>query len=198
MPERGVAMINLAGPRIEAIREHRGWFIVLGIILIIIGLIAVVYDVTATVVSVLFVGWLLIVGGVVEVFHAFRTHGWGGIFLHLLAGLLAVIVGLVFVTHPLAGALTLTLVLGALFLVEGIFRLIGVLRLRFPGWGWAAAAAVITAILGLLLLDQWPVSALWFIGFAVGIDMIFRGWGWIMLAIAAQRIIPPPVPAQAT
>ena len=193
-------MIGLMGmgPRIEAIRAHRGWFVVLGIILIIIGLIAVVYDVTATIVSILFVGWLAIIAGVGEVFHAFRSHGWGGIFLHLLSGLLAIIVGLVFVTHPLAGALTLTLVLGALFLVEGVFRLIGVLRLRFPGWGWAAAGAVITAILGVFLLDQWPVSGLWFIGFAVGIDMIFRGWGWIMLAIAAQKIIPPPVPAQAT
>jgi len=191
-------MIGLAGPAIESIKAHRGWFVVLGIILIIIGLIAVVYDVTATIVSILFVGWLAIIAGVVEVFHAFRTHGWGGIFLHLLSGLLAIIVGLVFVTHPLAGALTLTLVLGALFLVEGVFRLIGVLRLRFPGWGWAAAGAVITAILGVFLLDQWPVSGLWFIGFAVGIDMIFRGWGWIMLAIAAQKIIPPPVPAQAT
>src|SRR6516162_7780374 len=191
-------MIGLAGPAIEAIRAHRGWFVVLGIILIIIGLIAVVYDVTATIVSVLFFGWLLIIGGVAEVIHAFRTHGWGGIFLHLLTGLLGIIVGLVFVTHPLAGALTLTLLLGALFLVEGIFRLVGVLRLRFPGWGWAAAGAVITAILGVFLLDQWPVSALWFIGFAVGIDMIFRGWGWIMLALAAQRIPSPAVPAQAT
>ena len=189
---------NLAAERIEQVRAHRGWFIALGVILLVLGIIALYFDVATTIVSVLFFGWLLIIGGVAEVIHAFRTHGWGGIFLHLLTGLLGIIVGLVFVTHPLAGALTLTLLLGAFFLLEGIFSLIGVLRLRFPNWGWAAAGAVITGILGVLLLAQWPVSALWFIGFAVGVDMIFRGWGWIMLALGVQRMPVSVGPAQAT
>ncbi len=180
-------MLSVAVFRNDELRRHSGWFLALGIILIILGIIALAYVVLATIVSVLVFGILLLIGGVIELIHAFRTHRWGGFFLHLLTGLLGIVVGWMFVRHPVAGALTLTLLLGAFFLVEGIFRLAGAFFLRFPRWGWAVFGGMITGVLGILLLLQWPVSALWFIGLAIGIDMIFRGWAWVMLALIARR-----------
>lgn len=186
----------MARGMVEGLREHRGWFLALGVVLIGLGIAALVYDVLATIVSVLVFGWLLLIGGVVEVFHAWRVHGWGGQLLHLLSALLAIIAGLIFIRNPLAGALTLTLVLGALFVVEGIFRIFGIARFGLSRWG--VVGGIITAILGVLLIVHWPASGLWFIGFAVGIDLIFRGWAWLMLGLGLGRIGPQTAPARAT
>jgi len=172
----------------DEVRRHSTRFLVLGIILVLLGVVALAYDFWATVVTVLVFGWLFLIGGVVEIVHGFQTHQWGGFFLHLIGGLLAVIVGLLFIFFPVVGALSLTLVLGALFLVGGIFQIIAAARLKFPHWGWAVAGGVITALLGVLLWAQWPVTGLFFIGLAVGINMIFRGWSWIMLSIAARQV----------
>lgn len=171
----------------DALRRHSGWFLVLGIVLIILGVVALAYDVLTTVASVLVFGWLLLIGGIVEIVHGFQTHRWGGFFLHLLGGLVFLLAGLLFIVNPLTAALTLTLFLGAFFLLGGIFEIIGALRLRAPHWGWQVLGGVITAVLGVLLWAQWPVSGLWFIGFAVGISLIFRGLSWLMLGMMARR-----------
>jgi uncharacterized membrane protein HdeD (DUF308 family) len=170
----------------DELRRHSGWFVALGIALLILGVIALAYDAFTTIASVLVFGWLLVIGGVVEIIHGFQTHRWGGFFLHLLAGLLFLVAGLLFVANPLTGALSLTLFLGAFFLVGGVFEIIGAVRLRAPHWAWAVLGGVITAVLGLMLWLQWPSSGLWFIGFAVGISMIFRGWAWVMLGMMAR------------
>lgn len=170
----------------DELRRHSGWFVALGIVLIILGVIALAYDAFTTIASVLVFGWLLMIGGVIEIVHGFQTHRWGGFFLHLLAGLLFLVAGLLFVANPLTGALSLTLFLGAFFLVGGVFEIIGAVRLRAPHWAWAVLGGLITAVLGLMLWGQWPGSGLWFIGFAVGISMIFRGWAWVMLGIMAR------------
>ncbi len=170
----------------DELRRYSGWFVGLGIGLIILGVTALAYNVFTTIASVVVFGWLLMIGGVIEIVHGFQTHRWGGFFLHLLAGLLFLVVGLVFFVNPLAGAVSLTLVLGAFFLVGGVFEIIGSIRLRAPHWAWAVLGGLITAVLGLMLFAQWPSSGLWFIGFAVGISMIFRGWAWVMLGMLAR------------
>ena len=161
----------------------------MGIVLIILGVIALAYDVFTTIASVFVFGWLLMIGGIIEIVHGFQTHRWGGFFLHLLAGLLFLVAGLVFFVNPLAGALSLTLLLGAFFLVGGVFEIIGSVRLRAPHWAWAVLGGLITAVLGVMLWAQWPSSGLWFIGFAVGISMIFRGWAWVMLGMLARGAV---------
>jgi uncharacterized membrane protein HdeD (DUF308 family) len=90
------------------------------------------------------------------------------------------------------GALTLTLLLAALFVFGGIFRFITALWLQLPNYGWVAVSAVITFILGVLLWLQWPFSATWFIGFAVGVNFIVAGIAWLALALQLRRL---PVPA---
>ena len=178
-------------PQLTDVREFRhnwGWFLGLGVILIVAGTIALGSSVMATLVYVIFYGWLLLIIGVIEAVQAFWQRKWGGILVHLLGGILAAVVGLIIVANPGAGALVLTLILAVFFMVTGLFRIMAALMMRFPHWGWLLVSGVITLTLGVFIWRQWPVSGLWVIGLFIGIDMIFVGWSWVMAALAARRL----------
>jgi uncharacterized membrane protein HdeD (DUF308 family) len=171
---------------VDNIRHRWGWLLVLGISMVILGTIALFITPAATLGTVLVLGWLLVVSGIVEAVHSFSVRRWSGIFLHLIGGILGVLVGLLVVTHPVAGALAWTLLFASFFTVIGLFRLIAAIRLKFPNWGWAAFDGAITLLLGLLLWIDWPGSGIWFLGFAVGISLLLRGWSYVMFAIAIR------------
>ncbi len=173
---------------IDSLRHWWGWLLVLGIIMVFLGTIALFITPAATIGTVLVLGWLLVVSGIVEAIQSFRVRRWGGIFLHLIGGVLGVLVGLLVVTHPVAGALAWTLLFASFFTVIGLFRLVAAIRLKFPNWGWAAFDGGVTLLLGLLLWVDWPGSGLWFLGLAVGISLILRGWSYIMFAVAVRTL----------
>jgi uncharacterized membrane protein HdeD (DUF308 family) len=170
------------------LRHKWGWLLAIGISMVVLGAIALFITPAATLGTILVLGWLLVVSGVVETIQSFRVRRWSGIFLHLIGGVLGILVGLLIVTHPLAGALATTLLFASFFTVIGLFRLVAAIRLKFPHWGWAAFDGAVTLLLGLLLWMEWPVSGLWFIGFAVGISLLLRGWSYIMFAIAVRSV----------
>ena len=172
---------------LEGPRPKWGWFLVLGIALIVLGAVALASPWLATLTSVLLYGWLLVFGGVFEVVAAFWAKEWSGIFLHLLGALLSAVVGALIVTHPEAGAEGLTMVLATLFLAGGLFRVGAAVVLRFPNWGWAATSGIVTAFLGVFVWRAWPFSALWLIGTFVAIELLSRGWAWLMFALAARQ-----------
>ncbi len=169
---------------LESLRDHRGWMMALGIALVVLGIVALIFAPAATVGTVLALGWLITMGGVVESISAFRLRRWGGMFLHLAGGVVGILLGLLIVTHPGAGALALTMLLAAYLTVIGLFRTITAIQLRYTRWGWAVLDGLVTLVLGLLLWAAWPVTALWFVGFAVGIALLLRGWATILLAMA--------------
>ena len=171
---------------VDNIRHRWGWLLVLGISMVILGTIALFITPAATLGTVLVLGWLLVVSGIVEAIHSFSVRRWSGIFLHLIGGILGVLVGLLVVTHPVAGALAWTLLFASFFTVIGLFRLVAAIRLKFPNWGWAAFDGAVTLLLGLLLWIDWPGSGIWFLGFAVGISLLLRGWSYVMFAIAIR------------
>jgi uncharacterized membrane protein HdeD (DUF308 family) len=179
---------NVLSLTVDEIRHRWGWLLVLGISMVILGTIALFITPAATLGTVLVLGWLLVVSGVVEAIHSFSVRKWGGIFLHLIGGVLGVLVGLLVVTHPVAGALAFTLLFASFFTVIGVFRLVTAIRLKFPNWGWAAFDGAVTLLLGVLLWIDWPGSGLWFIGFAVGISLLLRGWTYVMFAIAVRAL----------
>jgi uncharacterized membrane protein HdeD (DUF308 family) len=172
---------------LEQLHRSWGWFVALGLLLILLGVICVLGEVATTVISVLVLGWLLLLSGIVALVHAFQTRTWSGFFLYLLSAVLRGLTGFLLVRYPLAGAFSLTLLLATLFIVGGVFRLVGALSLRFPMWGWTAISGVIALLLGVMLLAQLPASSLWFLGLAVGIDLIFEGSGLIALGSALRR-----------
>ena len=149
----------------------------LGIGLILVGFMAISSDFIATLATVIFFGWLIFIAGIAQIVGAFFTRGAGNIILMLLVGILDVVIGLVLVRNPVSGALTITLLLAILFVFGGIFRFVSALWMKFPNYGLAAFSGFITFVLGVLLWNQWPPLALWFIGFAVGVNFIFSGIG---------------------
>jgi uncharacterized membrane protein HdeD (DUF308 family) len=172
----------------EQIRGSWGWFMVLGILLTILGAVCVVFDVTATFATVLVFGWLLVLGGVFSLVQAFRTRSWSGSFLFLLSALFRGFVGYLLIRYPITGAVSLTLVLASLFVVGGLFRAIGSAMAHFSRWGWAFVAGIVSFALGVMLLWQMPVSSIWFMGFAIGIDFFVDGIAIISFAAAAHAL----------
>jgi len=170
--------------------HHRwGWYLALGIALVILGIIALFLTPAATLATVLVLGWLLVISGVIECIHAFQMRRWGGVFLHLVCGVLGVVVGLLVVMHPVAGALAWTLLFASFFIVIGIFRIVAAVKLKFPLWGWAVFDGAVTTLLGLVLWLSWPWSGLWFLGVALGVSLILRGSSNIMLSVAARTLL---------
>jgi uncharacterized membrane protein HdeD (DUF308 family) len=178
----GVATLDVGA----ALRRSWGWFLVLGIVEIILGTVAVGASVMATLVTVVFIGWLLLVGGVLSALHAFWRKGWRGFFLDLAMGVLYVVAGLMMVMNPREAAVTLTLLIAMFLLMGGIFRIIVALSGHLEHWGWVLLNGVITAGLGILIWRQWPLSGLWVIGLFVGIEMIMYGWSLVMLSMMAR------------
>ncbi len=155
---------------LEAIRGHWAWFLTLGIVLIIVGTIAVGMPFVASLATAVTFGALLLVGGIAQLIGAFWTRDWSGFFLSLLMGVLYFVLGLFFVRDPGDALLAMTLLLACMLMVGGLFRIIGSVMYKF---------------------QQWPVSGLWVIGLFVGIDLIFTGWTWVMLALAVKNVQPP-------
>jgi len=160
-----------------------GWFLLFGIGLLILGIVAIVRSVAATVVSMLFFGWLLLIGAGIEIVQTIMAGRETGMFQHLAAAVLFGVVGLLMVWRPVASAEILTLLMGAFFLVTGLFQIVAPVMSSLPEWGWHTINGIITVLLGFLVLAQWPVSGLWVIGMFVGIDLFFYGIAWIAVAL---------------
>lgn len=163
-------------------RKEWGWYLALGILLIAVGAYAIYSGYAATQASVIVFGALLLAAGVLQLVAMFGARGAGHVILFLLVGLLDIVVGIMLLQHPGAGALVLTLLLSVAFFFGGLFRFFAANLLQFPHYGWMAFSGIITCALGLLLWMDWPVSAEWFIGFAVGVNFIFAGIAWSAIA----------------
>jgi len=177
-----------SGSDTAPLRAKWGWIVALGVVYLIAGFIALGSVAMATVVSVLIVGIMMIVAGVVEVISAFQIKGWGKFLLWALLGVLYIIAGFVTFENPLLAAVLLTLILGASLVVSGIMRIVLAFSMkRETPWIWVAVSGVITLLLGLLILMRWPVSSLYILGLLLGIDLIMAGAGWIGLGFGLRR-----------
>ena len=165
-----------------------GWLLAFGVVLIVLRVVAVVRAATATKVSMVFVGWLLVFASVIQFVEAFMVGHWAGFFLHLLIAILFGVVGLLMVIRPVISAEALTFLMSVFFLLGGLYQLVAAIWSHLPGWGWQALNGIVAAVMGVLILAQWPVSGLWVIGLFVGIDLIFYGWAWVALALDLKKM----------
>src|SRR5262245_25517243 len=175
-------------PGAEELRRSWGWFLGLGIVLIILGVIAIGSAFFMTITSVWLFGWLLIIGGVMEVVHAFWHKRWAGFFLDLLTGVLYIVAGWMMVNNPQESALLLTLLIAMFLVFEGVFRIVAAIAVRYPHWGSVLFNGVISLLLGILIWRRWPVSGLWVIGLFVGIEMLLNGSSLVMLSMTARNL----------
>ena len=188
-----VKMLNLApieSSELEKIRRSGGWFVALGVLSAVLGFAGLVFVGMATLVSVLFVGWGFLITGVAEVVHAVVRRGWSGFWFDLISGVVTALAGLFVVMHPLEGASVLTVLIGVMFLVGGIFRVWAGLVERNPYAGWFVVHGVVSALLGLMILARWPVSSLWVIGTLVSIDLLFNGIRLVSFGLAVKKLPP--------
>jgi uncharacterized membrane protein HdeD (DUF308 family) len=169
----------------------------LGILLVLCGTTAIVVPpltIAYTLATVIVLGVLLMVAGIVTIVSSFWIGKWSGMLLHLLAGILYVVIGFIITERPGEATMLMTLFIAVTFIVLGAFRIVSALAIRFPQWGWILFNGIITFLLGVVIYRHLRESALWVIGILVGVELIFNGWSWIMLALAVRKI-PKELPA---
>jgi uncharacterized membrane protein HdeD (DUF308 family) len=176
---------------LDQVRKSWSWFLVLGISLTILGVLCVGKAQTATTFSILVLGWILAISGVMWLVNAFRAFSWHGFFLFLLNGIIRGMTGYLLLRHPDAGAAGVTMLLASLFIVAGTFRAIGAGVIRFPRWGWTVFSGIVSVVLGGSLLASWPSASAYFIGLVIGIDLIFDGASLIGFATAIHNLPKP-------
>ena len=165
-----------------------GWYFALGVFLVILGFVAAIMAVATTMISVVALGWILVFAGAGSVVLSFLTGKWSGFLLLLAVGILSIIAGIEMLSFPVAGAVAITLILGAVFLAEGILRSIASIAMRFPNWGWSLLSGIVTTVLGFVLLRNWQTTSLWFLGFAVGVDLLLHGISWMSFSYGIHRL----------
>ena len=177
-----------AGSDTAPLRAKWGWIVALGVVYLITGFIALGSMMMATVASVLVVGVMMIIAGVTEVIGAFQMKSWGKFLIWALLGVLYIVAGFLTFENPLFAAVLLTLFLGASLLASGAVRLFLAFSMkRESPWVWVALSAVITLLLGLLILARWPVNSVYILGLFLGIDLIMAGAGWVSLGFSLRR-----------
>lgn len=176
-------------PSEAELRNRWKWFVGFGVVLVILGAIALWNVVDATLVTTIFIGWLLVLGGIVQIIGAFATSGsMGARVLIGLVGILYAIVGFNIVADPLQGAVALTIVIAIVLIVEGIIRLFAAFNEATPQRGLVAVLAVINILLGLWLWSGIPTTGV-AIGFFVGLQLLFAGILLIVGGFAARSAI---------
>jgi uncharacterized membrane protein HdeD (DUF308 family) len=175
-----------------AIHEHWILFLTEGIILVILGLAAIVLPPIATIAFTIIIGWIFLISGVIGLITTFWARHAPGFWWSLISALIGIAAGVVLLRWPISGTLSLTLVLIAFFIVEGIASIMYAIehRNQLTGrWGWMLASGIVDLILAAIIFAGLPGTALWALGLLVGINMVFGGAALTSMALAARQ--PP-------
>ena len=173
------------------LHKYSTWFIVYGVLLIVLGLFAIALPAVATLAVELTVGWLLLIGGIfglIAVYQAGRAES--GFWWNLFTSIVFILAGLTLLARPLAGVITLTIILAAYLLAGGIMRVIVSIgyRSELPNaWGWVLFSGLVDIALALIILSGFPGTAAWVIGLLVGINMFMMGVAIVMVALAVRK-----------
>src|SRR4051812_44949271 len=173
----------------QALRRHWVFYLVEGIVLLVLGAIAIILPPLGTLAATILFGWVFLVSGVVGLFTSFWMRQAPGFWWSLISAVLGVAVGFWLLAMPVSGAISLTLLLIAFFFVEGIASIMFALdhKRELSGqWGWMLVSGVVDLVLGVVILAGLPGTAVWAIGVLVGINMVFGGVALTMMALHAR------------
>jgi uncharacterized membrane protein HdeD (DUF308 family) len=173
-----------------AIHEHWALFLIEGIILIILGIAAIALPPIATLAFTIIIGWVFLISGVVGLFTTFWARHVPGFWWSLISAIIGIAAGVVLLLWPITGTLSLTLVLIAFFVIEGIVSIMYAIehRNQLTGrWGWMLVSGIIDLILAGIIFAGLPGTAVWALGLLVGINMLFGGAALIAMALAARH-----------
>jgi uncharacterized membrane protein HdeD (DUF308 family) len=187
--ERPLSPTALRSAVSAAIHRHWGLFLFEGIVLIVLGTLAVFVPAVASVAATIVFGWILLLSGVVGLVATFRAQGSPGFAWSLLSAVLGIAAGVILLAMPVQGALPLTAVLIAFLLVEGVATVLFALEHRKGSsgrWSWMLTSGIVDLVLGIILLAGLPGTAVWALGLLIGINMIFGGWSLVWMALHAR------------
>ena len=174
----------------KIVKKASGWFIGMAVVFILLGILAIVEPGVAGLAITILVGWLLIFGGGAHLVAAFSGGGTGRVIWQVLIGIVYIVGGFYFLTHPLLGLGSLTLLLAVIILMAAAFELIAYFRSRNDGGsGWLLVNALVTLLLGGLIWFHWPSSSVWAIGTLVGVNLLMTGVSRLMLGLAARKLV---------
>ncbi|BAT56647.1 hypothetical protein NOS3756_56590 (plasmid) [Nostoc sp. NIES-3756] len=184
-------MLDTSPETQATIRKNTSWIITLSIVLIVLGIIAILMPIVATIVSVSVFGWIFLIAGIVRLVKSFQSKPIRGFWLGLVIGIVYIIAGLILLSNLLAGAVTLTLVLASIFILEGIVEIIASIKARTGSHlSWLVLVdGMITLILGIFVSYGWPNNSFWLIGLYVGISLIFSGASLLSIATATRKAL---------
>jgi uncharacterized membrane protein HdeD (DUF308 family) len=173
-----------------AIQAHWAMFLVEGIILVILGFAAIAVPLIATIALTIVIGWLFLISGIVGLITTFWARHAPGFWWSLVSALIGIAAGIVLLAWPLSGSVSLTLVLIAFFVIEGIATVLYAIEHRgqLSGrWGWMLVSGIVDLILAAIIFAGLPGTALWALGLLVGINLLFGGAALIAMALAARH-----------
>jgi uncharacterized membrane protein HdeD (DUF308 family) len=180
----------------DALHAHWVLFLTQGVLMVILGVVAFAAPTLATIAVDVFVGWLFLISGVFGIAALFSVRGAPAFIWTLITAALSVVVGAMLIWKPAEGVFSLTLVLTAFFVVEGIFQIVASFTSRdaIPGsWGWMLASGLADLALAAIIVAGWPLSASWVLGLLVGVNLITSGLAVVMAAIAGRNIVQAAV-----
>ena len=175
----------------DTLRAHWRLYVFQGVLMIVLGVLAVAAPAFATLTVDIYVGWLFLISGVLGLIAMFSARNVPGFLWTLVTALLSIVVGGVLLWKPVEGALSLTIVLTAYFIVEGVFQAAAALIYRdaIPStWGWLLASGLADLALAAIIVAGWPGTAAWVLGLLVGVNLLTTGWAVVMVALGARDI----------
>ncbi len=163
------------------------WLFWLGLAMVVLGAAAIIFPVVSTLAAALFVGWVLLISGVITLLGSFSIHGTGPFFGALFLGLLSIMGGIFLLFNPLAGAIALTLMMGVIFMLQGSFEIFLALEMRpHAGWGGMLASGIASVAVAVLIAAGWPGISVVALGILLGVNFLSTGFGYIFVSRALK------------
>ncbi len=173
----------------NAVSESWRTLMIGGAVIAALGVLAVIFPFVTGISLSLLLGAVLIVAGAVHVAHAFSAKGWKGVSLQVLLAIVYLVAGIGLMANPLLGLTTLTILLIAYFVADGIVEIVMGLRLRpEANWGWLVVSGALAFVVAGLLIASFPSSALWAVGLLFGVNLLMSGLSMIMVAMNGRNV----------
>lgn len=169
-------------------KRNWGWLLALGVLFEIAGLVSLGLVISVTILSMFFIGAIILVAAVFQIVDVFQSKNWKGAAWHFLTALLYIVIGASFIIDPFLASVIVTAILAWSLIIMGIARFFMAFSLRgSEGWGWILFAGIASFILGIMILMQWPASGLWIIGLLIAVELIMYGWTCIFMALSIRN-----------
>jgi uncharacterized membrane protein HdeD (DUF308 family) len=176
----------------DTLRKYSTWFTIYGVVMALLGILAIAMPVVATLATSIFIGWVLVVGGVLGLYAVYSAgKDAPGFWWNLITAILYLAAGIVLLGNPVTGALSLTIVLAAYLLAGGVAKIVlGFQHKRdIPqAWLWVLFSGLVDIVLGFLLVMGLPGTAFWAIGLLVGINLLMMGVALVVTALSCKKM----------